>query len=71
MNTLTNHGTPIPLPETEPLLEPDERNGRQCIYYVERLNRDTHPDVVSLVTPHPVTRTELNELYDGVVRAFS
>lgn len=71
MLTLTNHGAAIPLPETEPLLEPDEQNGRQCVYYACRLNRRDPEPIVSLVTPHRVTRTELNALYDSIVAAWS
>lgn len=69
--TLTNHGAAVPLPETEPLLDPDEQHGRQCVYYACRLNRETNPDIITLVTPRRVTRSELNALYDQIVKAYS
>jgi hypothetical protein len=75
--TQTNHGSAIPLPATEPLLEPDETHRtriggkRQYVYYACRLNRETHPDIITLVTPDRLTRSELNALYDKIVAAWS
>jgi hypothetical protein len=75
MNTQTNHGAAIPLPATEPLLEPDEthrtRGRPQYVYYACRLNRETHPDVITLVSPDRLTRSEMNALYDKIVEAWS